>query len=658
MSNQISSRSLRAAILTRRTYNRPLNAEGTLFETWPMTLDRVISHQTWLWERAQGDKLSTKQKAELAELRELMLNCMVAPAGRTLWLGGTEIVKRREASNFNCAFLEVRTIHDLVDAGWLLMQGCGVGFKPVSGALSGYPRRMEVEIIRSTRTTKGGQEHNTERFDPASKVWTIVVGDSAEAWAKAIGKIIAGKFPAKKLKIDLSQIRPPGGRLSGYGWICSGCEPFAIALTNICEIMNRKAGKLLSKIDILDIINWIGTILSSRRSAEIALMDYGDAEWSEFAAAKTPAKLKKLWHRSQSNNSLVFKEKPTLKQLKDVFDMIVSNGGSEPGIVNFEQAQARAPWVKGMNPCGEILLADRGFCNLCELDLAKFKDDHQGMHRAMRLIARANYRQTIVNLRDGILQDAWHQTNESLRLCGTGITGIIRRPDMTPYDFRRLRYTAIAGAYEMADELDLERPANVTTIKPSGTVSKIMSTTEGAHKPLAKYIFNNVIFSRHDPLVNRLAEANYHIFDHPFDNTSVLIRLPVSYEDVSFDMYNGHEVNREGAISQLERYRMLQNNYVDQNCSITVSYGVDEVKNMVAWFDKNWNSYVATSFLFRNDVTKTAEDLGYAYLPQEVVTKKSFDDYNSKLKPVDIDDIGCADTPIEQECEGGACPVR
>ena len=45
--------STRAQVITRRTYNRPLNAEGTEFETWEETAERVIKHQRFLWERAK-----------------------------------------------------------------------------------------------------------------------------------------------------------------------------------------------------------------------------------------------------------------------------------------------------------------------------------------------------------------------------------------------------------------------------------------------------------------------------------------------------------------------------------------------------------------------------------------------------------------------------
>lgn len=984
MSEQWSP-SARAQFVTRRSYNRPLDETEKVFETWAQTVGRSIDHHRTLWETAQGDSLEDWQREELEELRQLMLLRQASVAGRTLWLGGTELVKRRAASQFNCSAVEVRTIHDVVDAFWLLLQGCGVGFKPANGVLSGFVKKMEIEIVRSKKV-KGdpkGRDGNLESFDQDTKIWTIDLGDSAEAWAKGIGKIVAGKYPAKKLRIVLEELRAAGIRLKGYGWLSSGDSLIAQALSAICDIMNQFTGKILTKAAIWDIMNWLGTVLSSRRSAEIGIIDYGDREWETIATRKYKGFDKgKDWYRSQSNNTVAFYEKPTKKQLRDFFDLMVENGGSEPGILNMQAALARAPWCKGLNPCGEVLLPsagfcvsgdtllitkegvnridevvgktvevwngkrwsavepkltgvgrslvrvtfgdgsyldctpehrfsvrhrfqkdyqevqakdlvassymlhtepfkiqhaegvdydeaytlgvvvgdgcvyttkrnkpyieldlygakkalqvsgdrnteteraqaigglhkvldgtqvhrlknhDRGFeelfgwskksilqfvagladtdgscvpsggiriyltvferakrlqllltkcgirssvclvqeagavtnygprkkslyylqitdcreipcqrldvskgheptkkgkwqviksvttlpglhhvycfnephehkavfnnslthqCNLVELDLAKFRNDQTGLHRAAYLMGRANYRQTCVNLRDGILQSAWHETNEYLRLCGVGITGICRRPDMTPWDYRQLKYAAVAACYSMADELGMERPKNTTLVKPSGTLSKIMDTTEGAHKPKGRYIFNNINFSAHDPLVEKLVAAGYRTRPNPMDSTAVLVTCPVAYPDVPLTKVGDHYLDTESAVEQLNRYKMLMENYVDQNCSITVSYSPDEVKDVVEWYYKNWdNNLVATSFLFRADPLSTAEDLGYSYLPQEVVTQEQYDEYAAGLKPVDMEACGSMETQLleDVECPGGVCPIR
>lgn len=656
----MTEQSLRAQLLFRRTYNRPLNDVGTIFETFEQTIDRVIGHQKWLWERAKKDELFPWELAELDELRTMMLERKVLMSGRTLWLGGTEVAQRREASQFNCSFTQVETVYDVVDVLWLLMQGCGVGFRPIVGQLTGFEKPItELEIIRSTRTEKGGDQENKETFEDG--VWTIRVGDSAEAWSKSIGKLMSHKYPAKKLVLDFSQIRPAGERLKGYGWISSGDAAIAKAYEAIFKILNRRAGSLLSRIDILDVVNWLGTILSSRRSAEIALFEFGEDEWEEFAVAKN-----QWWisnpQRAQSNNSLLFNHRPSRNEIADVIKLMIKAGGSEPGFINGVAARKRAPWFKGVNPCAEILLGNKSFCNLTEVDLAKFHGDSAGLRKAIELAARANYRQTCVDLRDGILQEAWHLNNAFLRLCGVGITGIVRRPDLSPYDYSELQRTAVAGAYAMADQLGLPRPKNVTTIKPSGTLSKVMDTTEGVHKPLGKYIFNNVTYGKYDPLVPLCRAAGYKVVEHPTDTSAVLITFPVKWDDVPFDEFEKDgvvmEVNTESAVAQLERYKMLMQNWCQQNVSATISYSPEEADEIIDWLHANWDHYVGVSFLFRADPTKSAKDLGYLYLPQQIVTKQEYDDYVVNLQPIDLNATNDIDADLEDDCQTGHCPIR
>ena len=652
--------STRAQIITRRTYNRPLNSEGTEFETWEQTIGRVISHQKWLWERAKGEtRLNSEEWNELVELQQILLERKVSMSGRTLWLGDTPISRRRESSMFNCSFTIVETVYDVVDVLWLLLQGCGVGFKPITGTLNGFYKPIEdIQVVHTQRTGKGGNEDNVETWDPDTRVWVLSIGDSAESWAKSIGKLLAGKYPAKKLILDFSEIRPAGERLKGYGWISSGSEAIGIAYMEIAKILNLRSGNLLRKIDILDIINWLGTVLSSRRSAELALFDYGEPEWEDFAVAKKDWWITGNQQRQQSNNSLLFRYKPQKKELAHIFQLMADSGGSEPGFINGVAALERAPWFKGVNPCAEILLGNKSFCNLTEVDLGKFVGDHAGLMRALKLIARANYRQTCVNLHDGVLQEAWHLNNEFLHLCGVGLTGIARRKNLGAYDYKQMQRVTTSAAYRMADELDLPRPKNVTTVKPSGTLSKIMDTTEGVHKPLGKYIFNNVNFSKHDPLISVFRNANYNVFDHPTDPEGILATFPVSYSDVEFDKENGKDVNLETAIEQLERYKLIQNNWCQQNVSATISYSPEEVNDIVNWLYNNWDQYVGVSFIYKADPTKTAKDLGYLYLPQEVVTKEEYDKYVERLLPINLEGTNTFEEIKDEECATGACPIK
>jgi ribonucleoside-triphosphate reductase len=666
--------STRAEVVTRRTYNRPKDNSGKTFETWEETIDRVIDHQRWLWERAKtkpwGDpvKLNDNEEEELSKLHKLFLERKALPSGRTLWLGGTEVSKRREASQFNCSFLRVETVYDVVDSYWLLLQGCGVGFEPVVGTLNGFTRPVELEVIRSTKTdfADKGNPDNVEWFregvsegNSASHIkgarWHIRVGDSAEAWAKLPGKLLANKIPCEKLTLDFSEIRPAGTRLSSYGWISSGDELIADAMSQIVKILNIRNNRLLTRIDILDILNLLGSTLSSRRSAEICLVPFGDPETYDFINAKSD--LAKTPWRTQSNNSLLFYHKPAKKELKKLFEMMVANGGSEPGFINAQAAMKRAPWFKGVNPCAEILLSSASFCCLTEINVASFNGDFEGLCEAARLVGRANYRQTCVNLEDGILQRKWHENSEFLHLCGVGLTGIVSWEHLyEPDKVKAVMKWAGKGATSQARELRLPLPKAVTTVKPSGTLSKIMDTTEGIHMPLGRYIFNNIKFSIHDPIVENCKKAGYRVFDDPYNKDAVLVTFPVEYPNVRLSKVGDKEVNIESAIDQLERYRWVMDNYVEHNCSITVSYDKDEVPGIIDWILDNWDTYVGVSFLFRNDPTKTASDLGYAYLPQEVVTEETYRAYASKLKPLKL--VDSLEELQDDECSTGACPIR
>jgi ribonucleoside-triphosphate reductase (formate) len=318
--------SARADATTLRSYCRPLHDD--YLETWPQVVERsTYQHHLKLWEDAGG----TPDLSELAELRELGLQRKSMVAGRTLWLGGTEYAYSRAASQFNCAATRYFTVYDAVDAAWLLLNGCGVGAKPQVGVLHGYTRPIpELEVVPSERSKDyRGREDNLESLDGG--VWTIAVGDSAQAWAKALGKMLNPKVRhADKLCLDFSEVRGPGGRLKGYGWICNGYKPLADALCVVHSILNEKAGELLDELDIGDLHNLMGQILSSRRAAEILHMDSWNPRLQEFMRCK-----ERYWevgkdYRRQSNNSVLYWSEPSRSELASLLELAFANGDPAP----------------------------------------------------------------------------------------------------------------------------------------------------------------------------------------------------------------------------------------------------------------------------------------------------------------------------------------
>jgi len=103
---------------------------------------------------------------------------------------------------------------------------------------------------------------------------------------------------------------------------------------------------------------------------------------------------------------------------------------------------------------------------------------------------------------------------------------------------------------------------------------------------------------------------------------------------------------------------LIQNNWCQQNVSATISYSPDEVEEIVDWLHENWEQYVGVSFIYRNDPTKTAKDLGYLYLPQEVVTKEEYENYTKGLLPIDLESVNTFEEIKDEDCATGACPIK
>jgi hypothetical protein len=200
--------------------------------------------------------------------------------------------------------------------------------------------------------------------------------------------------------------------------------------------------------------------------------------------------------------------------------------------------------------------------------------------------------------------------------------------------------------------------------KSHNTLSKVFNTTEGIHKPLGRYIINNIRFGENDPLLPKLEKAGYTIVPDPTEPNGKLVKFPVKWDTVEFDKVvteDGREleINLDSAVKQLDMYKMYMDNWCDQNVSVTISYSPEEVPSIIDWLMVNWDSYVGVSFLYRADPTKTAEDLGYPYLPQEVVTKEVYEELARGIADVDFEGTDSEEEVFAgDECTTGACPIK
>ncbi len=654
-----------------RTYSRYLPAEGRR-EDWWETARRAVEYNTTLVP-------TSKEEAE--ELYDNIFNLRQFLSGRTYWVGNTPVSKQYPMSNYNCAFTVIDSFTAYSELFYLLMLGAGVGLRVLKEDVAKLPKvRTDVEVIHAMYEPKkrGQREDNTSLvFD--KDLAKIVVGDSKEGWMQALRYFFEIIYSAEYrgisiILIDYDMVRPKGEKLRKFGGTASGHESLKAMFSKIDSII-KKTGQLLGSarvslrpIDCMDIANIIGENVVSggvRRSSEMVLIDADDQECID-AKSTLYQEIGGQWlinrdiaHRQLSNNSIFYSKKPTRERLHWQIEKMRYSG--EPAFINGEAGARRRPNMNGVNPCGEILLDNRGMCNLTTVNVLAFvKDEKLEVERLLRaqvLSARAGYRMTCVEME----LPAWDSALQRDKLVGCSLTGWEDMINATGMDrdeeanlLRKLREVAEQAVAQYAKELGQNVPLLVTTVKPEGTLSQLPTVSSGVHYSHSPYYVRRVRISSTDTLVKVCEELGYPVYpevgqDWETCRTKVVefpVKAPVGR--TKYDV---------SAIEQLENYRMFMSNYVNHNCSITVHVRNDEWEAVENWIWDNWDDVIGISFV-------SLEDSFYKLMPYESISEEEYNKRVTEMKPFIPSLISKYETieeevnVIDSECTNGLCPVR
>lgn len=690
-----------------RTYSR-WRDDDMRRETWAETVRRVVEYSMKLYD---GPATREELEVEAEYMFDTMFNLRLFPAGRTLWIGGTEAERRFGSANFNCAFTVVNKVEAFVEAFHLLMVGAGVGFRVLADDVNKLPRfntaiavshkpyhgKIPTERIEETLTFEDDEDKDNVSV-------LIVVGDSKSGWVNALSVYLQAmqRDDVESIVINYDSVRPQGEKLKTFGGRASGHSALKKMFRAIHKVIRSSKGKL-SPLHAIDILNHIGAnvvVGGVRRTSEIALFGANDTEslnakvdlWTEGSANYGNDQ------RSMSNNSIFFDNKPTKETLLDIFSRILNNG--EPGFVNAEAARKRRPNFSGLNPCAEILLADRGVCNLTEVNLMAFihydtegnaKVNHEALIRAVELATRIGLRQTNVTLD----LPEWDKIQKRDRLTGVSLSGIMEFEaalgwkDKEVADWKThsisaelavllddLHFAANQEAIRYAKEMRVPTPLLVTTIKPSGTISKLPMISSGAHRSRSPYYIRRVRITSSDPLAKVMLDAGYPVYPSvvsggptesqlklmkPFELAQELQKSSTWVIEFPIKSNTTMRSSDESAISQFGRYLDLQHYWTDHNTSITIEFSPDEVDVLVNMLLEHWDEYVAVSFMPKNTTA-------YPQLPEEPITEEEYYLRAGKLAHINDDQIIEALKELERDnlmsdlldadCTSGACPVR
>ena len=624
-----------------RTYARWIESEQRR-ETWIETVDRYVGFM----KENLADKLT---KREYAEIREAILKQEVMPSMRAMQFAGAP-AKKCNTCFYNCSFTAPVKLEDFAEIMYLSMQGCGVGYAVESQNIQQLP-----QIAKQT----------------GEKLATHVVADNKEGWCDSLTLGLRTWYGGKDVDFDFSMIRPAGSRLKTMGGKASGPEPLRSLLAFARERILRRQGRRLRNIDAHDVICKIGECVVAggvRRTAMISLSDLDDVEIRD---AKKGQFFLTDPYRSVANNSAVYEVKPSNAELMDEWVALMKSGTGERGIFNRGSLEKTMPERRqkllhkkygkrngfigqvGTNPCGEILLQPKQFCNLSEV-IARADDTQISLLRKARLATLlGTYQSTLTNF--NYISKTWQENCEAERLLGVSITGQWDSPVVRDAKImRRMRAASIKTNVRYAKRFGINASTSITCVKPSGTVSQTFNCSSGIHPRHSQYYIRRVRISATDSLFKMMRDQGVQAFPEVGQNaneaTTFVLEFPVKAPNGS--LYK----NDLTAMEQLEYWKMVKLNYTEHNPSATISVGDEEWVAVVAWISDNWDIIGGLSFLPR-------ENHVYRLAPYETIDKKTYEALASKFPVIDYSKLIIYERTDETEqakelaCVGGTCDI-
>ena len=622
-------------------------------ETWHETVKRYFDFFEEHLLEQHNYKVSKKEREEL---EEAVSNLEIMPSMRALMTAG-EALKRDNVAGYNCSFASSGRVRAFDEILYILMCGTGVGFS------------VERDFLNKLPTI-------AEEFEASDT--TIVVQDSKMGWAKAYKELtsllIGGQIP----KWDLSKVRPAGARLKTFGGRASGPQPLDDLFTFTVEAYQRAAGRKLTSIECHDIICKIAEIVvvgGVRRSALISLSSLTDERMRD-------AKHGQWWvsdaQRALSNNSVAYKEKPEIGTFMEEWLALYKSKSGERGIFNRDAAKKQTERANefrsslsdeyrtfrhrevdhefGTNPCSEIILRDKEFCNLTEI-VVRGNDTKESLERKVRLATiLGTWQSTLTNFK--YLSSEWERNCKEERLLGVSMTGIMdceltngKKGNLEKL-LTELKTQAIVQNKTTAKSIGINESVAITCVKPSGTVSQLVDAASGIHARHNPYYIRTVRADVKDPLCIFMKEKGF-----PCEPD---VMKPEHTMVFSFPMKTPKKAvfrTDMTAMEQLNLWLTYQRFWCEHKPSVTISVKENEWMEVGAWVWEHFDEVSGVSFLPFSDHT-------YKQAPYQDCTEEEYKELLKAL-PKDINWAELGDYEKEDNtagtqtfaCSGNSCEV-
>ena len=609
-------------------------------ETWQQTVARYFDFMQEHLKKNNDTDISDIRP----QLEQAVLNLDIMPSMRALMSAGTAL-ERDNVAGFNCSYVAVDTTRAFDETLYILMCGTGVGFSVERQYINKLPDLPE-------------DLHQTDTI--------IKVADSKIGWAKAYKELLSLLYAGQIPQWDLSNIRPHGARLKTFGGRASGPAPLddlmQFTVNMFTDAITKNQRKLVS-IDCHDLMCKIAEVVvvgGVRRSALISLSNLSD---ERMRNAKSGSWWEHSQHRALSNNSVAYTDSAEMGAFMREWLSLYDSKSGERGIFNRQAAEKQAAKNGrreeykdfGCNPCSEIILRNKQFCNLTEV-VVRADDNWSTLSNKVELATiLGTFQATLTNFR--YLTKAWKTNTEEEALLGVSLTGImdnklLSTSALLATNLETLKNRAVAINEGWSANLGIKQSVAVTCVKPSGTVSQLVDSASGIHTRHSDYYIRTVRADKKDPIAQLMVDQGvYHEDDITKPEHTLVFYFPIKSPKGSLTRKD------LTALEHLEIWKTYQNHWCEHKPSATISIKEHEWLDVGSWVWNNFDDISGVSFL-------PYADHSYQQAPYQEITAKEYKEWQKKttsnidwdlIKEYEKEDM--TENTKELACTAGACEI-
>lgn len=569
-----------------------------------------------------------KLSSEIVKSFSFVHDLKVLPSMRGLQFAGEAVIKNN-ARQYNCSFTLIDNVRAFGEVLFLLLSGVGVGYSVQSVHIKQLPK-----IVLP----------NEEGY--------FKIHDSIQGWAQSVDVLVESYFFGRIRPVfDFTGIRAKGTPLITTGAKAPGPEPLKAMLAKLEKMLKLAAGRKLNSLEVHDIICIISDCVLAggiRRAALISLFDRND---TDMLTCKSGTWWESAPWRARANNSAILPKNVSKEEFLYIFNACKESGAGEPGI----------SWTNnpdmGFNPCHEVSLHNKQFCNLTTLNATGITTKKEFLKRVQAAATIATIQAAYTDF--PYLTPEWTRVTSEEALLGVSMTGIADAADFFTEDILQEGAKLVLEVNErIAKKLGINLAARCTVIKPEGSSSCVLGSSSGIGDRHAALYLRRIRMSKADALSSYLKNVIPELVEDDFTNNSdIVVTIPQKSPEGSFLRENS------SALGLLERAIKFNKNWVHpghrygdnmNNVSVTLSVKENEWDKLGQAMWTHRNSYTGISLL-------PYDGGSYKQLPFEECSQEIYDKYSKLVKNIDLKDVKENEDKTERQevlaCAGGICEI-